>query len=215
MTAFPVSSQQEVVHRLRSSIQSGRHWYLALLEAVRDYPEDNFLVAGDALDWISLTRELLEAVSDIVPPQELDHFLKKGKPPIKLSAQEARQLIGTGKYNRYLNFLYGVTVEAALIQAVSSEVVKEVYSIGLRRPKNAADEAFLRIYGEERRRLRSAFEGQDASSRGRDGDGNEAEFIYWLFKYRLAHQDKEKIASDTKKALDWLKTRAGYFPRLF
>ena len=31
------------------------------------------------------------------------------------------------------------------------------------------------------------------------------EFTYWLFKYRLKRCEKARIASDTKKALDYLK----------
>ncbi|MFC2059874.1 hypothetical protein ACFLTZ_02115 [Chloroflexota bacterium] len=30
------------------------------------------------------------------------------------------------------------------------------------------------------------------------------EFTYWLFKYRLKHCDKARVASDTKKALEQL-----------
>ena len=30
------------------------------------------------------------------------------------------------------------------------------------------------------------------------------EFTYWLFKYRLKHNDKERVASDTRKALKWI-----------
>ena len=30
------------------------------------------------------------------------------------------------------------------------------------------------------------------------------EFTYWLFKYRLKQCDKERVASDTKKALRYL-----------
>ncbi len=32
------------------------------------------------------------------------------------------------------------------------------------------------------------------------------EFTYWLFKHRLKQCDKAKVASDTKKALDWLRS---------
>ena len=31
------------------------------------------------------------------------------------------------------------------------------------------------------------------------------EFLYWLFKYRMEHSDKVKVASDTHKALAHLK----------
>jgi hypothetical protein len=33
------------------------------------------------------------------------------------------------------------------------------------------------------------------------------EFTYWRFKYRLDHCEKAKVASDTKKALHWLKSQ--------
>jgi hypothetical protein len=31
------------------------------------------------------------------------------------------------------------------------------------------------------------------------------EFTYWLFKFRLKRHEKARIASDTKKGLDYLK----------
>jgi len=31
------------------------------------------------------------------------------------------------------------------------------------------------------------------------------EFTYWLFKYRLKHCEKARVASDTKKAMGYLK----------
>jgi len=40
------------------------------------------------------------------------------------------------------------------------------------------------------------------------------EFTYWLFKYRLKHCDKARVASDTKKALDWLNGRNAFSRRL-
>jgi len=33
------------------------------------------------------------------------------------------------------------------------------------------------------------------------------EFTYWLFKYRLNHCDKARVASDTKKALTQLRSK--------
>ena len=51
--------------------------------------------------------------------------------------------------------------------------------------------------------------------RGREGgvgdklSGTEAkEFTYWLFKYRLANHDKAKVASDTKRGLQYLNRKA-------
>jgi hypothetical protein len=33
------------------------------------------------------------------------------------------------------------------------------------------------------------------------------EFAYWRFKYRLKTSEKARVASDTRKALDWLGRR--------
>jgi len=40
------------------------------------------------------------------------------------------------------------------------------------------------------------------------------EFTYWLFKYRIKNTDKERVASDTRKALNWV-NRHGLPQRLF
>jgi len=41
------------------------------------------------------------------------------------------------------------------------------------------------------------------------------EFTYWLFKYRLNHCDKVRVASDTKKGLEQLRQQRtiNSFPR--
>jgi len=213
MGVLPVSSHQEIVSRLKASIESGKHWYLALIEALRDYPEDDFTIAGEALDWMRLVKLLAGEAGSLIDAQELARFFRYGKIPLKISSHEARHLIGARKYNLYLNYLYGVTVEAALLQAVAREVEKEYSSLGLPRPGDAGSRAFNRIYGAERHILKEAFDV------ARPGPGKEEsadmEFTYWLFKYRLKNSDKEKVASDTKKALTWLNSRGNLFPRLF
>ncbi|MBN1370044.1 MAG: hypothetical protein JW954_07420 [Dehalococcoidaceae bacterium] len=213
MSVLPVSSHQEIVNRLKASIESGKHWYLALIEALRDYPEDDYTIAGEALDWLRLAKLLAGEAGSLIDAQEFARFFRYGKIPLKISSHEAKHLIGGKKYNLYLNYLYGVTVEAALLEAVGREVEKEYSSLGLPRPGDAVSHAFSRIYGAERAVLKEVFHA--AYPLLARTETAETEFTYWLFKYRLKNSDKEKVASDTKKALNWLNSRGTLFPRLF
>jgi hypothetical protein len=215
MSELPIGSHQEVVSRMKAAIKAGKHWYLALLEAIRDYPEEEYLIGGEALDWISLAGRLIaETTEDAIISRESNLFIKRGKIPLKITLQEARQLIGAAKYNLYLNYLYGVTVEAALVKAVAAEIEKEFTCRGLSPPGDIKSRAFLTVYEDEKHALHALF----SDETGIDADceaQNRAEFVYWLFKYRLKKQDKEKVASDTKKALDWLNSGSPVFLRLF
>ncbi len=211
MYSVPVSLEREVIEHFRTSLQSGRNWYVALLEAIRDFPDDCYMVGGEALHWTRLVRMLVDEAGDLIPRGELTEFLGRGKPPVKLTPSEARECLGPVKYNCYLNYLYGVTVETALLSAVVAEAEKETRSLGICRHRDEINEAFLRIYSCSEAELRSAFL---LTSAGKHS-GWEVEFTYWLFKHRLKSSDKEKVASDTKKGLDWLGGEANFFPRLF
>ena len=68
-----------------------------------------------------------------------------------------------------------------------------------------AEEAFRRIYSEDRDTLLKRFR----CDKGRSNLSSttlteQKEFAYWLFKYRVRQCEKAKIASDTRKALDYL-----------
>ena len=117
-----------------------------------------------------------------------------------------KRLLGESKYSQHLNYFYGVTAEEALLEAVEEEVRKEERGLNLRTEDAIADEAYRRAYGEAQDALLEKFRAAFAyPARAEMSLGEMKEFTYWLFKYRLAHSDPEKSASDTKKALSWLK----------
>jgi len=67
------------------------------------------------------------------------------------------------------------------------------------------DEAYRRIYRQDREALLQDFRKENGYRHLKSTTLLEMkEFTYWLFKYRLKHCDKARIASDTKKGLDWL-----------
>jgi hypothetical protein len=211
-------SGEDITACLKQDILSGKHWYMALLEAVRLWPvaEETigerhlrYLVDGEALYWLLLAERLCQSVDGLLPEDEKTDLLLHGKPPLELTTGEFREAIGLSKHNQYLNYFYGITAEEALIQAVEDEVCKEKQAFGLSGEQDTTDIAYHRVYGATQSELLSRFRCQRAYPHASSiGLEELKEFTYWLFGYRLRHCDKERVASDTKKALKWLKKNA-------
>jgi hypothetical protein len=114
------------------------------------------------------------------------------------------------KYRQYLNYFYGVTVEDALLLSIKDEVRKERHLAAIIKEEDTTAEAFQRIYAETQPVLLEQFRKEKHHRRLRSISLSELkQFTYWLFMYRVRHNDKSRVASDTKKALDWL-NRSGY-----
>ncbi|MFQ6122687.1 MAG: hypothetical protein ACE5LA_06490 [Dehalococcoidales bacterium] len=208
-------SAVEAVRHLEQAITGGKHWYIALLEAIglwgaaeevhngRVY---RYLIAGEAFDWLLLAERLCEAVDDLLPSEEKEALLFYGKPPLSLSPERVKRLIGGSKYNQYLNYFYGIIVEQALILTVQGEVQKERGTLGYNNEYDTAGEAYRRIYGATKAELLKRFRREKGYPQLRSATLTELkEFTYWLFKYRLKQCDKARVASDTKKAVERLK----------
>jgi len=212
---FSSAADEQAVRHMKQALADGRHWYLALLgaiglwasaEEVRDNRICRYLIDGEAFDWLLLAERLCEAVDGSLPEDEQNDLLFYGIPPLELSAGEVRALIGDIKYGQYLNYFYGVTVEEALILAVQEEIDKERLGGGLVGRARSADEAFRRVYDADRPVLLAQFRQAKGYVQLESATLTELkEFTYWLFKYRLRQCEKAKIASDTKKALKYLK----------
>ncbi|HEX9976017.1 MAG TPA: hypothetical protein VGA82_02090 [Dehalococcoidales bacterium] len=204
----------EAVRHLEQAILSGKHWFIALLEAIGAWTDGEetcndrhyrYLIDGEAFDWLLLAERLCEAVDDLLPEEEKLALLFQGKPPIRLTKMKFKGLIGSIKYRQYLNYFYGITVEEALILAVQEEVRKEKRTSGYNNEHNLANEVYQRIYGATKTTLLKRFRREISYPQLKSITLTELkEFTYWLFKYRLEHCDKARVASDTKKALGQL-----------
>ena len=209
----PTADNRAITH-LKQEIAAGKNWYLALLEAIGLWTgaEENYkgrryryLIDGEAFDWLLLAERLCREVDSLLPEEERNALLFHGQPPVKLSAERFKKLIGGGKYHQHLNYFYGVTVEEALIQAVQEEIRKEKRISGYAGEENLANEAYRRIYGATKAILLKRFRRQKRYPQLKSTSLAELkEFSYWLFKYRLNQCDKVRVASDTKKALERL-----------
>lgn len=206
--------EPEAIQKLKQAIASGQHWYIALLEAIGLWTlaEETcngrrlrYLIANEAFDWLLLVERLCQEVGDLIPEEEMQALLFRGKPPLELSQKEFKALIGSSKYRAYLNYFYGVLVEEALIHAVQAEVRKERQSMG-GMSDDPQDEAFMRLYNAPRAELWEEFKKQKKLARRKTVGLQELkEFTYWLFQRRVGLWDKARVASDTKKGLDYLR----------
>jgi hypothetical protein len=208
-------SDTEAIAHLKAALASGKHWYLALLEAIGLWTTSEemhnrrhyrYLICDEAFDWLVLAERLCAAVDGLLPQEEKEALLFYNEPPLKLSPEEFEKIIGHSKYCQYLNYLYGIIVEQALIQAVQEEVRKERQSSGYTKESERTNEVYLRIYDETQTNLLKEFRQERGYAQIPAISLMEIkEFTYWLFKYRIKHCDKARVASDTKKGLDQLK----------
>ena len=210
-SATKAEGDAKAIEHLKQAVASGTHWYQALLEAIKlwssaeeDYKGRHYcyLIDGEAFDWLLLAERLCEEISKLIPEKERIDLLFFDRPPLELTKEKFKKLIGPAKYRAYLNYLYGVLVEEALLSAVVSEIRKERRALGLNRHADELDKACHRIYGDSQQALLDSFRKEKRHPKRKSTSLSELkEFTYWLFKYRLKICDKSRVASDTKKAL--------------
>jgi hypothetical protein len=201
----------QAIQGLKSAIAEGKNWYLALLEAIRLWssPEEDYdgrhyqyLVDNEAFDWLVLAERLCEELDGLIPEKERTNLLFFGIPPIELSKDEFKNIIGDFKYQAHLNYFYGILVEKFLILAVTEEIRKKKRVLGLNNDNGVVDEVYQRIYGATQFALLKQFRKERHCPQRKSINLSELnEFTYWLFKYRIKRRDKSCMASDTQKAL--------------
>jgi len=202
----------QAIQHLKQAIAQGKHWYVALLEAIKlwESPEEEYngrhyryIISAEAFDWLLLAERLCQEIEGVIPEEECANLLFFDRPPVELSKDEFRHLIGDAKYKAYLNYLYGILLEQFLLLAVTEEIRKGRSVLGLiNNDKNVVDEAHQSIYGATQAELLKSFRKEKHYLLSRSiGLSELNEFTYWLFKYRVKRCDKSCVASDTKKAL--------------
>lgn len=216
-TSPPVTNAAAAIDYFRDSLLSGKQWYIALLETIglwtdeeevvdnRDY---NYLIDSEAFDLMLLAKRLCDTVNELIPEDEKYAFLCRYRPPIDLSPENFKDLIGPNKYHMYLNFFYGIIVEDALVQAVREEVQKERRANCWTSRRGESDEVFNRVYGDSQTALLKQFyKEKDVLQFPQNNLTDLREFTYWCFKYRVRSCEKAKVASDTTKGLEWLRKK--------
>ena len=201
----------EAVAHLQAAIRSGVPWHQALLEAVglwtlpQEVYQDRtyqYLIQGEALDWLLLAERLCCEVDGLIPTEEKEELLFHGKLPDEVSPELFRELIGSTKYSAYLNYWYGVVVEEALQLVVEEEVRKRYRARGYPDSEDFLEEVFTHLYDATRTVLLAEFRRAVHIPPRRHLSLSELKvFNYWLFKLRIEKWDPARVASDTRRGI--------------
>jgi hypothetical protein len=206
-----MTDSEDPIAFMRETIAAGEHWYLAVLktmarwdkaEEIIDDRHYRYLVGGEAFDWLLLAERLIDELGGIVTGPEREALVFHGHPPLEVSDDEFQSLIGTPKYQAYLNYLYGVVVEEALQLAVEEEMAKEHHAHVWAAGEVDGIGVFPRIYGRAQADLLEEFQKERGLPLTSSLDYSDLrEFTYWLFKYRVLNGEGARVASDTRKGL--------------
>ena len=201
---------QAIAH-LKKSIAKNKPWYIALLEAIKLWSSTEehykgryyqYLIDNEAFDWLLLAERLFEEVKESIPEQEIVDLLFFDRPPIEITREKFKELIGSAKYQAYLNYLYGILMEEMLVLTVMEEIRKRKRSSGLSKDGDTLNEAFMQIYGRRQFELLIDYKKEKEEPILKTFYlADIQEFTYWLFKQRIKRSDKSCVASDTKKSL--------------
>ena len=218
-TDLPVPKVPESVTHFKQCILKGRPWFEVLLESIAMWTiprevlggrEYKYVIQNEAFDWMILAERLCDGMVGVIPAKELEALLFLGKPPIEVSTEQLRRVLGYNKYGGVLNYWYGVVVEDVLHLAVEEEVRKDMVVSGHTDIEDLRDIVFQRLYddgysnlvGRFRREMKYPITGPASLTQAK-------EFTYWLFKLRFKYWDPARVASDTRKALHRMKELRG------
>jgi hypothetical protein len=211
LTTTATETEAESLAFLHRSVEAGEHWYIAVLktmarwsqaEEVIDGRRYRYLYGGEAFDWLLLAERLVDELGDIVGAKDREALLFHGHPPLEIDDEEFQALIGTPKYQAYLNYLYGIVVEEALQLAVEEELAKEGHAKVWSAGEREGEGVFQRLYGESQDALLNEFLTERKIEPSERMDlADLKEFTYWLFKFRVRRHEGARVASDTRKGL--------------
>ena len=199
------------VGHLRAQLEAGRDWCEALLEAIGQWTlaeEEyngrtyNYLLLGEAFDWLLLAERLCTEMDGAIPKESKEELLFRGKLPGAFTAERFRTLIGHSKHRAFLNYWYGVVIEEALQLKTEEELRKQHHARGFPDTDDLTEEVFAKLYEGGREDLFKEFLKETGKKRRASRSLSDLkEFTYWLFKRRVRIWDPARVASDTRKGL--------------
>lgn len=206
----PLNAEQGIELFLRS-LKRKKPWYPALLEVIARWTDSDemvdddlyqYLLLGEAFDWLRLAQRLLEAAGSLVPSDEAERLLFFSVAPDGQDEEAFAQAIGPQKHRAHLNFVYGVVVEETLLLSAESELQKAGSNSGARNGESVEAAAYQRIYGVAFEELATIFRTETGLALGERSSVTElCAFTYWCSKYRLRTTEPARVASDTRKAM--------------
>ena len=154
----------------------------------------------------------LEGLLDFWKDSSYQETLSDGS--IREIALDALYYIGWYLHvNSYKNEGSSICTNEDLIEVLNSYLAEQWEEIHKERQGHVFsgrdggfDDSYQRLYGASEEALLRRFRDEKGYSQSDDITLDQLqEFTYWLFKYRLGNCDRARVASDTKKGMEYLK----------
>ncbi len=219
--------RDEPLSKLRSQIASSpAAWRTHILRNIGEWPTSHekiegetfrYFVGGEAFNWKRLAERMVshlkQEMREPLMLSQMEKWLLSDHPTGGMAENAFRNLLGVAKWRAHLNYFYGVQLERSLILSVQQSVAHRRFSRGLPLDDDSLEDAFERLYEQDRHTLWQQFLDVDPAG-FHDLDDWEAgdlismavedEFTYWLFKKRLNSTHPEHMAHETRRGLEMM-----------
>ncbi len=203
-----------LIEKMKHSIENGNNWFDAFLHLISSWKlrselvgskNYNYLIAGEAFDWLLLAERVCSTLKDFIPNDQYNALIISGKFPYHLNVNEFRNIIGFNKYRLILNYWYGVVVELFVQLAEEESILRDNFSKGLLDDVEIEKIVFQNLYGKPKIELFREYSlSYEKKFSNRLTLFEFKEFNYWLFKLRFNSFEPALVASDTLKGIKYM-----------
>ena len=196
----------KLIQELRNEVSQGENWQKSVAKYIGLWNEKEefyrgykyiYLIDDEALDWLNLTERLVSSIKSYITKEEYNYVSTSGLLPDQEIYNYIKKTIPKKKLSQMRNFYYGIIIENLIYHYKILEYQKNTIVI-----EDNDQRFYEEIYNKPIEVLYEIFYKERKTINKNKLNFHELKlFSYWLFKYRLKHSDKTKMAHETNTAL--------------
>jgi len=196
----------KLIQELRNEVSQGENWQKSVAKYIGLWNEKEefyrgykyiYLIDDEALDWLTLTERLVSSIKPYITKEEYNYVSTSGLLPDQEIYKYIKKTIPKKKLSQMRNFYYGIIIENLIYHYKILEYQKNTIVV-----EDNDQRFYEEIYNKPIEVLYEIFYKERKTINKNKLNFHELKlFSYWLFKYRLKHSDKTKMAHETNTAL--------------
>tara|TARA_B100001142_G_C14334197_1_gene655238 strand:+ start:2173 stop:2817 length:645 start_codon:yes stop_codon:yes gene_type:complete len=196
----------KLIQELRNEVSQGENWQKSVAKHIGLWNEKEefyrgykyiYLIDDEALDWLTLTERLVSSIKPYITKEEYNYVSTSGLLPDQEIYKYIKKTIPKKKLSQMRNFYYGIIIENLIYHYKILEYQKNTIVA-----EDNDHRFYEEIYNKPIEVLYEIFYKERKTINKNKLNFHELKlFSYWLFKYRLKHSDKTKMAHETNTAL--------------
>ena len=196
----------KLIQELRNEVSQGENWQKSVAKYIGLWNEKAefyrgykyiYIIDDEALDWLNLTERLVSSIKSYITKEEYNYVSTSGLLPDQEIYNYIKKTIPKKKLSQMRNFYYGIIIENLIYHYKILEYQKNTIVV-----EDNDQRFYEEIYNKPIEVLYEIFYKERKTINKNKLNFHELKlFSYWLFKYRLKHSDKTKMAHETNTAL--------------